>query len=470
MTHLILIQNDFSHTKVKSILRGSPQGSFFVDTKIFGYLNSHPLLNTYNFLKISLRSFLFSFYFGIKYRKLILPSASFIFFPTVILYFFSCIQFLSFRFSFKFLRECYWSFIATLQRFSVPISPPFTSARSFSKYDSRFVICASFFYKLYFSIAFILLGNPKTYYTPYCGYVHHFIPSYVSVNLGSFVSITNPIDYKIRFASTKSQLRHRHILDTHTLLPDTSQYSQITKNLEERFRGRKDSIIYYTPRAPYTPSTDDTLIKDKFTINSLRVDNGFACIYMHEFTDFHQDSTSLSSTFFSYTHWLYAVCHFLKSRSIPFVIKLHPTVISNVPGYELSRAILNKFFAPYFASQFVTINTSELIDLGLRLGITACGTISTELAYLGVHAASVETAPYANFEFSHTYCNLEQLALAWYNSTKPLSTTQTSKLQHNVVKYLSCSQTFKSTLFNSSLVNKNTLALSSSLHSFYQQP
>ena len=178
--------------------------------------------------------------------------------------------------------------------------------------------------------------------------------------------------------------------------PSTTKSGE--KILQGRIQGEIDSLISYVPSSPY--SHYDSI----YPLNKADCKHPLICIYMHEFTDFHHDQ-SFPVPFSSYFHWFSYTYDFLAQNDLNFCIKLHPSLIFQAAKYASTWKML-LVVTNGDTSSFTDLSTPELIKEGLHLGITAEGSVASELAFLGVNCIALSSAPYSGCNMSHIVDNL----------------------------------------------------------------
>lgn len=228
-----------------------------------------------------------------------------------------------------------------------------------------------------------------------------------------------------------------------------------SNNLEERFLGctTDKSLINYMYFNPY--SVDLKSIKqkeilevlgydrDKFNeVNSTRIlksefKDNFICIYMHMFDDYHHHGV-LPSFASSYYHWLNLTISILRQGNVPFIIKLHPTLLSPQRKQIARRVIagLNSIADEHEKSLNISfsMNTKDLIHSGMKLGVTVCGTITTELICLKIPVLCSGNPPYRTFMKRRTASNFEEYRKRLLSYTKERAVQEEEV--YEMLKYL----------------------------------
>jgi hypothetical protein len=233
------------------------------------------------------------------------------------------------------------------------------------------------------------------YITVYYGYIQHATPARSFLLNGKYVAtIGSPNSACALLANVSNN-------NMAPISPNKESRSIGKQILSNRVRGHIDSAISYVPASPYG------FREASFPLaGAISSQNLFVCIYMHEFTDFHHDN-GFPAPFMNYYEWLDHTYTYLVKESIPFTIKLHPSLIFQGKKYKSSWELLLSITGGD-KSIFTDCSTPDLIKAGLSLGVTAEGTIAVELAYLGVACLALQRAPYADFSLCYQASSLKQ--------------------------------------------------------------
>jgi hypothetical protein len=255
--------------------------------------------------------------------------------------------------------------------------------------------------------------KPVFFFSLYSGYLHHQIPCEIAHNLKVPILVFGCSDclYRISDTLVPRQFLSVSCKDLQERLPGKSTSILIDKglrSLKKRVSGFIDPNISYMKTSPYSEYTpgefEDTLASLNMsnvvpykTIHPKWKARSFIVLYMHEFYDWHHNGV-LPSFASSYYDWLLQSCLFLSENDIQFVVKLHPAIVRKPIQYKESIASFGRI-SDYISSALVYSareTTLDLIQGGMRLGVTVRGTIVTELAYLRIPFICAGNPPYGH--------------------------------------------------------------------------
>jgi hypothetical protein len=89
----------------------------------------------------------------------------------------------------------------------------------------------------------------------------------------------------------------------------------------------------------------------------------------------------------------------MHSQNIPYVLKIHPCIVNSPSLYSTSiKALLNLAVKLDVCFRVTTsLTTTQLIEAGMKLGVTVRGTVTLELAYLQIPFICAGRPPFAAF-------------------------------------------------------------------------
>jgi hypothetical protein len=238
--------------------------------------------------------------------------------------------------------------------------------------------------KLYFK-----RKRPKVFLSSYATYVQHGIAVRVAVALGTrvvtfgnfqqvgkvlsskdFFHTKNPENYRKEFACREDQ---------EVLL------SEAQLQLEARISGGVDNTTAYMSTSAYA--------KSGASCPDVR---GAVVVYLHDFFDSPHIYPEL--IFPDFWTWICFTIETLQSAAIPFFLKRHPNQVT------LSEGVVEQLLMKYPGISFLPagVTTTELVTNGMVCAVTVYGTISHEVAYLGVPSIACARNPHVAFEFCST--------------------------------------------------------------------
>jgi len=339
-----------------------------------------------------------------------------------------------------------------------------------------------FRYQIYCFIIKVLFSlRPSCYFTIQRAYLHKFIPCHFALKANVPVVMLGSSDQTLFKASLDNVPLHWDEID----FKSSSYYDQITPDLltdmENQLNNRIsnriiDSSIWYMKVNPYKGQSYEPSDYD-FNTGQFNIYTGtdlmnkyggkrpFVCIYMHEFSDYHNNGT-MASFATSYFDWLVSILSIVISHNIDYVIKLHPAILNNPNNDKYASSLAAfKLLPEYFDAQInITLNptTLDLINAGLSLGCTMKGTVATELAYLRIPVVCSGIPPYKSALPQRVVNDLESIASVLINYANPEPITD---LEHSdTLRYLVFKELYKnsasSSFSSSELVKKYSINLS----------
>ena len=188
------------------------------------------------------------------------------------------------------------------------------------------------------------------------------------------------------------------------------------KNLDKRLAGDKTSksLINYMYYNPYSKEFRELGHKElleqlglrkevfKSTVfkNRQQDNRGFICVFMHMFDDYHHHGV-LPEFASSYYHWLLITIKILEEEKVPYVVKIHPTVMAPNRQEFGRRAIAGLSSIAQTLKIKIPLSftetSPELIAKGMKLAVTVSGTIATEILYLRRAVICCGNPPYKDF-------------------------------------------------------------------------
>ena len=235
--------------------------------------------------------------------------------------------------------------------------------------------------------------KPDLYISSYSTYIEHGILARVAIAEGIVVRT-----YGSAFAIGKKldASDHHHTANTSDFKfafsrltnPETAMNSAESL-LRYRLAGGVDTATIYMKSSAYGHSDEKIpFVKD------------YVVIFLHDFYDSpHVYKNLIFSDFWS---WATYTIDALIQAKIDFIIKPHPNQI------PLSDVALNELREAYPGIQIISskIDNTMLVQAGIKLGITAYGTVAHELAYLGVPSICCAQHPHHTFNFCLTASNI----------------------------------------------------------------
>lgn len=281
-----------------------------------------------------------------------------------------------------------------------------------SPYDGRYItLCL--FSQIYSSVISWLfrLAPPAVYISIYSGYIQHYIPCHHASKMGAPVLVLGCTDCLYRIDDSAVPRQFLHLRNAFKSIHALNQQliAEGQNILRRRINGQIDSGIEYMPSSPFVTADSRTFWQFPRVAESLyeyctcrdatsdRSTSSFIVVFMHELQDWHHNGV-LPPFASSYYEWLLITVKFLLEQKLPFVIKIHPAIVSAPNRYRQTVHALCCMTSILNTSLPIstTSSTLELIEMGMDLGLTVRGTIGLELAYLGTQFLCAGTPPYGS--------------------------------------------------------------------------
>jgi len=277
-------------------------------------------------------------------------------------------------------------------------------------YDDRFVRLY-LFAKIYSSVIYSIFKvlPPAVYIAVYSGYIQHFIPCLHASKVGAPILLLGCSDCLYRIDDSAVP---RQFLPLSSALGSLGEFDgqaivQGQEILRKRIGGTLDSAIDYMPNSPFVvadsrifwgfPHVAQSLYEFSFpqAVEVTGSVDKFVVVFMHELQDWHHNGV-LPPFASSYYEWLLITVKYLLDSRLPFVIKIHPAIVSTPKRYQQTIHALCRMASGLnvLLPISTTLTTLGLIEMGMGLGLTVRGTIGLELAYLRVRFLCAGTPPY----------------------------------------------------------------------------
>lgn len=161
--------------------------------------------------------------------------------------------------------------------------------------------------------------------------------------------------------------------------------------LEDRLNGGTDPVTSYMRQSAYVNSCEDVP----------NVSNSVV-IFLHDFFDSPHIYADL--VFDDFWQWICYTIRTLTEAGISFFVKPHPNQI--VASAEVLKQLKTKF--PNLSILSTNITNRQLVDAGIRAGVTVYGTVGHELAYLGIPVICCARHPHHEFDFCRTARSVDE--------------------------------------------------------------
>jgi hypothetical protein len=238
------------------------------------------------------------------------------------------------------------------------------------------------------AIGYFSRVRPKLYLTSYTSYIQHGIPARVATSFGTkifsfgnYQTLSKPITaedwcHVSNGANYKSDF---------LALPDQDAKLQLAeREFSAVTQGQGSSAAYLQHPVPGSGRPSDVNVK------------GMPVIFLHDFFDSVHCYRWI--TFHDFWTWICFTIETFQKNGIAFAIKPHPEQVDE------SRDLVTLLREKYLGLQMIPVETNNrtLIQSGMSCAVTFYGTVSAEMAFLGVPSISCGDNPHVAFDFSNT--------------------------------------------------------------------
>jgi hypothetical protein len=235
-------------------------------------------------------------------------------------------------------------------------------------------------------------NKPNIFLTSYSTYIHHGIPVRVALQLGtkvySFGNLQMP--YK---RLTKDDYYHtenfsNYSADFEILTNKEENLKKAKIALEGKLNGKIDTSIAYMKRSAY-----------QLSVKNIPNIKGHTVIFLHDFYD--SPHVYGSMVFPDFLEWINFTIETLEECEIPYLVKPHPNQILD------SEKVVDMLKINYPNATFISpkVTNRQLVDNGMKAGISVYGTVAHELVYMGVPVILCGKNPHSSYNFCHTAHN-----------------------------------------------------------------
>jgi len=228
--------------------------------------------------------------------------------------------------------------------------------------------------------------KPDLYLTSYTTYVQHGVASRVAAACGTRVYAFGNFQEFSKRITVEDAYHTKRVTDyarDFSNLPDRpDKIAEANRQLSARLAGKIDTATAYMKTSAYQGKKEN--------LPELR---GSVIVFLHDFYDsIHIYPWILFHDFWA---WICFTIETLRRHDIPFLVKPHPnqTASSDQTFLELCRKYPDLKILPS------AINNKTLIEAGIVGAVTVYGTVTCEMAYLGVPTISCGDNPHSSFSF-----------------------------------------------------------------------
>lgn len=238
---------------------------------------------------------------------------------------------------------------------------------------------------------FFSKNNVKLFLVAYSTYIQHGIYVRVALNFnipvysfGNYQNFSKKLSHDDWFHTKCSSSYYAEFLKFDQETRD-KLLLQSKKMLENRINGGVDSATAYMRKSAYIQI-------EKFDFDL----SGGKVIFLHDFYD--SPHVFYDLVFSNFWEWACFTIDTLKNNQKKFFVKIHPNQIG------LSSEVVTRLLLKYPDLKIIPQNITnlQLVKAGMKVGITVYGTVSHELAFLGVPSICCARHPHISFDFCVT--------------------------------------------------------------------
>jgi hypothetical protein len=232
-------------------------------------------------------------------------------------------------------------------------------------------------------------NRPSLYITSYTTYIFHGIPVRVALQEGiKLISFGNAQDFGMfhsqdYFYQTKDSSLYKSQFNS---LANSEFLMRLAeKELESRLSGAIDNTVASMKYSAYGETNN--VIPDV---------EGAVIVFMHDFYD--SPHVYPNFIFPDFWAWICFTIDTLDEAGVKFFLKPHPNQVKN------SETVLLRLQEKYAHLKMIdpSITNNQFVRGGIACAITAYGTVSSEMAYMGIPSIACASHPHQSFDFCKT--------------------------------------------------------------------
>jgi len=237
--------------------------------------------------------------------------------------------------------------------------------------------------------------TPKVLLQSYSTYIQHGITVRIALLNGTDVYTFG--NYQV-MAKKLSLDDHSHVVSTvhyekefETLNDKDIKRLKAERALQNRLDGKIDHATAYMKESAYKES--------EYEIPDVR---DSVIVFLHDFYD--SPHIYRSMVFADFIDWIEFTINELEKKSIKYFLKPHPNQLPE------SRDVVKKICEKYPKIKLLSpkITNKQLMNSGIKLGITVYGTIAHELVFMGIPVITCGDNPHSSYKFCFEAKNKKQ--------------------------------------------------------------
>jgi hypothetical protein len=229
-------------------------------------------------------------------------------------------------------------------------------------------------------------SKPDLLLTSYSTYIQHGITVRLALHYGVQVqSFGNYEQFSKNLTiddwfHTKNCESYKSLFDNYPKKEELAEKSK--EKVEERLMGAIDNSTFYMKKSAYADQGEKIPnIKD------------LPVIFLHDFYD--SPHIYKNMVFTDFLSWIEFTIKTLNDNKIRFYVKPHPNEVKE--SSDVVKYLQSKYSNLNVLSSKIT--NKQLVDAGMRIGVSVYGTIAHELTYLGVPVILCGSNPHSSYDF-----------------------------------------------------------------------
>lgn len=245
--------------------------------------------------------------------------------------------------------------------------------------------------------AYFSKNRPALFITSYTTYIQHGVAVRVAANHGiRILAFGNLQEFGTEvtpdhLCHTKRDYTYHQ--DFLRLSDQDQRLGKAEQYLSARLSGAIDTATAYMKDSAYAVTVRDVPDSRQAVV-----------VFMHDFFD--SANVYRNMVFADFWEWLKVTVDLLSQAGLTFLVKPHPNQ-SPESARELDRFVRENPGVRLISSK---VTNAQLVAGGMICGVTAYGTVASELAFLGVPSICCSDNPFVSFDFCRTARNRDQYA------------------------------------------------------------
>lgn len=240
-------------------------------------------------------------------------------------------------------------------------------------------------------------NNIKCYFTSYTTYIQHGV--IVRTLKKKEIDIFTSGNFQQRFKKLKIEdlfhtaYYHKYRSDFEKMHNQEEKYGIASKLLTDKFSGIIDNSLSYMKSSSYKQEGNICLDTKK---------NVDGILFLHDFFD--SPHIYGKMLFVDFYEWVIHTIKLINKYNLNIAIKPHPNQV------EDSKKIIKDLQEKYPLVKWINpkVSNSELLNSGIKFGISIYGTVLHELAYHGIQAICAGDNPHSSYSFVHIPNSIEE--------------------------------------------------------------